>query len=647
MAPGNPTRLESRLASPQEGAIDRRATWVPAAFILFSLFALLLGPMLFSARTESLREAIVEPGHEARGAINDIRHAMTSGEAAVRGILLTGDRRFVDALRDAQEEERRAFRTLIPLARQIDPDIARQVESLQARSEAAVEARSAIFQELMEGHFPAELLAREDERHEALIRESDLVKNAILARTTAARAKVQRTRQLGTSLTVALALLALVAALVVLRTGRAHRLRAQEEAELRAAAFSLTEATEVGEVLRRIAGIAARTRRGESSYVERIDVEAGEVEVVASVGESAPPVGARIPYPGSLTEEAVEAGEPETVRDLGRQSRPVARVLPESCQRCVALVLPLVADEETVGGLVIIRGAGARFDQREVEQRRALGILAALSLRKSVLLEKAREQHHALQRITRSRERLMRGFSHDLKNPLGAADGHAQLLADGILGDLSERQRESVQRIRSGIGSALELIGSLIELARSEAGKIDLDFQAMDIAAIVRQVAHQYEGLADAEGLEIRTAVEASIPQVRSDRERVRQILGNLLSNAIKYTPRGGTVRLEAKDRTGRRMGDPSRWVTVVVQDSGPGIAEEEQDALFTEFSRLDPGATKGEGLGLAISDRVARLLGGEITVDSKVGTGSTFTLWLPANPGPRVGPPDPPAARP
>jgi signal transduction histidine kinase len=141
-----------------------------------------------------------------------------------------------------------------------------------------------------------------------------------------------------------------------------------------------------------------------------------------------------------------------------------------------------------------------------------------------------------------------------------------------------------------------------------------------------------YQGVADSVGLRLEVAAGQDLPTIRSDHERIRQVLGNLLSNAIKYTPPGGTVRLFAERRSGRRTGDPSRWVTLSVQDTGPGISVEQQAHLFTEFRRLDPGASQGEGLGLAISDRIARLLGGEITVASEVGKGSTFTLWLPAD---------------
>lgn len=634
----HPERSEPHDWRPAPTMASRWAAWVPAAFVLFSIFALLVGPLVLSARIQSIREAVVEPGHDARGQINEIRHAMTRGEAAVRGLLLSTDARFVETLIESHEDERQAFERLLPLARRLDPELGRQVEHLRAQSERASEARAALFDELRAGDIPTDLLAREEERHARLVAESETVKDGIIVQSEAARAEIRRLLRLDVWLSVALSLLALFSALVVLRIGRAHRLRAQEEANLRAAAFSLTEVTEVGEVLHRIAGLAARPGHGESSYVERIDQEAGGVEVVAAVGTLAPPPGTRVPYPGSLAGDAVQSGSAEVVPHLGRLDRPMSRILAESCDDCGALVIPLMSEHHLEGALVVLRPPGKVFGEREIEQRRAIGVLAALALRKAVILRRAQEQHETLQRLVESRDRLVRSFSHDVKNPLGAAAGHAQLLADGVLGDLAPRQKESVLRIRTGIGSALELIGNLIELARNEAGALETAGKPVDIADVVCETARVYRATADIVGLRLETELPEELPTIRSDPERIGQVLGNLVSNAIKYTPAGGTIRLSAELRGGRRAGDSSRWVTLSVSDTGPGIAPEEKERLFDEFRRLEPDTAKGEGLGLASSDRVATMLGGEITVDSAVGEGSTFTLWLPLGDGDRPG---------
>jgi len=106
--------------------------------------------------------------------------------------------------------------------------------------------------------------------------------------------------------------------------------------------------------------------------------------------------------------------------------------------------------------------------------------------------------------------------------------------------------------------------------------------------------------------------------------------MGNLLSNAVKYTPAGGRIDVRISQRTTRREGDAGPWVSVHVIDTGPGIAPEDQERVFSEFTRLAPTAAEGAGLGLSISRRIARLLGGDLTVESEIGQGSNFTLWLP-----------------
>lgn len=225
----------------------------------------------------------------------------------------------------------------------------------------------------------------------------------------------------------------------------------------------------------------------------------------------------------------------------------------------------------------------------------------------------------------------MRGFSHDVKNPLGAADGFAALLEEGIGGELTDAQRQSVQRIRKSIQMSLRLIGDLLELARAEAGQIDLEIQRVDIAALAREVAEDFRGQIDASGLGLEVRAAEPIP-AQSDPIRVRQILSNLVSNAAKYT-RQGRVTLDACHQSGADAPAPGDWAVIEVSDTGTGIPPEKRERIFHEFTRLDPNAANGAGVGLAISRRIARLLGGDLSVESEVGRGSRFTLWLPCTP--------------
>jgi PAS domain S-box-containing protein len=237
--------------------------------------------------------------------------------------------------------------------------------------------------------------------------------------------------------------------------------------------------------------------------------------------------------------------------------------------------------------------------------------------------DRRREQ---LERVTESRTRLMRGFSHDVKNPLGAADGYAALLEEGIGGELTDAQRQSVQRIRRSIDVSLRLINDLLELARAEAGQIDLRLERVDAAALAREVAEDFRGQIDAAGLALDVRAPTELV-VSSDAARVRQILSNLVSNAVKYT-REGRVSVDACESAGD--GAHRDGISITVTDTGPGIAAEKQETIFQEFTRLDPNAPHGAGVGLAISRRIARLLGGDVTVASEDGRGSRFTLWLP-----------------
>jgi PAS domain S-box-containing protein len=239
----------------------------------------------------------------------------------------------------------------------------------------------------------------------------------------------------------------------------------------------------------------------------------------------------------------------------------------------------------------------------------------------------AERRREELERVTESRTRLMRGFSHDVKNPLGAADGFAALLEEGIGGELSEQQLKSVKRIRSSIGASLRLIGDLLERARAVAGQITINCATTDVGAAAAEVAEDFRAQATAAGITFQCHAPAGV-MADTDSMRLRQILANVLSNAVKYAP-NSTVTLDAAERPsgGPR---PGSWVTVSVADTGPGIPREKQQSIFQEFTRLDPTAQPGAGVGLAISRRIAHLLGGDLTVESEPGRGSTFTLWVP-----------------
>lgn len=155
----------------------------------------------------------------------------------------------------------------------------------------------------------------------------------------------------------------------------------------------------------------------------------------------------------------------------------------------------------------------------------------------------------------------------------------------------------------------------------------------VDLGDLARASGEDYRASAETSGLSLSVALPLEPLVIASDRARIRQIVSNLLSNAIKYTAAGadgGSITLRVRQWPLHQLPETTGWAAIDVADSGPGIPPDKWDTIFEEFSRLAPDETAGAGLGLAISQRLARALGGEITLQSEVGSGSTFTLWLP-----------------
>lgn len=311
------------------------------------------------------------------------------------------------------------------------------------------------------------------------------------------------------------------------------------------------------------------------------------------------------------------------------------------------VVVPLIVGEEVLGAVTFVTDeAGRRYSEADLTEAEEMAALIALVIHNATLhrdtrrarrraeraAEEAMQQQRDLEHLMEVQSRLVRGFSHDLKNPLGAALGHADLLANGIKGDLIPDQVASVARITSNIRSSLELIDDLVSYASRKMEKVEIRPGPTDVRAVGREIAEEYRAQVEGAGLEMQIDLPSDIPPIWSDRIRIRQILGNLLSNAVKYT-REGHVRISAEVcRTGATP-DGGEALALRVSDTGRGIPEEKRELLFKEFARLEPTETPGAGLGLAISRSIAHALGGEIILQSAEGEGSTFSLWLPLLP--------------
>jgi signal transduction histidine kinase len=595
--------------------------------------------------THILRET-VEGLAPAQLLVEELQSGLGKELVTLQSYAISGDDSLIGEYRATAAVDDRRVATLLDLADRTDalsPAKARALEQRVGEWHGFTEAVLTESDSATRASFAAAL-----ERGEATF-DSSLTAMAVLATELAALSaerdeRVDSLEKLSIAANAGLVLAAMVAmAGVLMLTLRERRLtavlqralkearsRARREAALREAAEALAGAYTMKDVTQRIAHAAVRAMRGRGAFVARIVRRADdppEVVVKAAIGEDALPLGSRRPFDGSYTKRVAGSGEPLLVGDLVALE-PGGSFGGAPYPGGSAIVLPLHDGGTPVGALFVLSGANAPFRRDSVARAEVFAHLATLAYEKVRLLEEAHERRRVLERVVQSRSRLMRGFSHDVKNPIGAADGFAELLAMDLYGKLNDAQRASVERMRRSIKTALALIEDLHELSRAETGMLKLSRERVDLAELARGMSEEYHAAAAASGLALSVKVECDDPVVETDRTRVRQIAANLLSNAIKYTDHG-SVEVRITRRPPASPEEAEGWLLLEVADTGVGIALDKQDFIFEEFSRIGEGRT-GAGLGLAISKLLAQALGGRLTVRSEAGSGSIFTLWLP-----------------
>jgi len=260
----------------------------------------------------------------------------------------------------------------------------------------------------------------------------------------------------------------------------------------------------------------------------------------------------------------------------------------------------------------------------------AVAIVFMLDRRMRRFAHEAEDRARELERSVELRATLIRGVTHDIKNPLGAASGYAELLEEGVAGAMTPRQLEMVRRFKVLVGTAQQTVTELLDLARVDGGALSIDQRETDIVATVREVFNGFEAGAAQKGISLTLDAPSTKLPIRTDPSHVRHVLDNLVSNAIKYTPPGGSVAVGVSRTDGDGDGDPR--IAISVRDNGPGIPPAFREKIFEEFFRApsaDPGIS-GNGLGLAISRRIAHMLGGDISLADAPERGSIFTLALP-----------------
>ena len=265
--------------------------------------------------------------------------------------------------------------------------------------------------------------------------------------------------------------------------------------------------------------------------------------------------------------------------------------------------------------------------QKSVEARTRE--LEKINLELHRLIDEASRAQEAAEQANRSKGIFLANMSHELRTPLNAIIGYGEMLLEeaedlgqaGFIPDL--------QKIHAAAKHLLALINDILDLSKIEAGKMDLYYETFIVAPMIQDVVATITPLVKKNANALKVHCADDLGTMRADLTKVRQTLFNLLSNACKFTEHG-TITLEVTCETV----DGGGWVTFRVRDTGIGMTPEQMEKLFQEFSQADASTTRkygGTGLGLAISRKFCRLMGGDITVESARGQGSTFTITLPA----------------
>jgi signal transduction histidine kinase len=277
----------------------------------------------------------------------------------------------------------------------------------------------------------------------------------------------------------------------------------------------------------------------------------------------------------------------------------------------------------------VSRNRAGNFPAETVELLRTFGTQSALAIQNARLFHEIADKSRQLEAASQHKSEFLANMSHELRTPLNAIIGFSEVLAQGMFGEINEKQTEYLQDILESGRHLLSLINDILDLSKIEAGRMDLELSEFDLPQAIQNALTLVRERALRRGIALHHAIDDRVAAIRSDERKVKQVLLNLLSNAIKFTPEGGRIEVRAASTDG--------MVEVSVTDTGVGIAPEDQDAVFEEFRQVGTADKKAEGtgLGLALSRKFVELHGGRIWVTSQVGVGSTFTFTLPVRPWP------------
>jgi adenylate cyclase len=291
------------------------------------------------------------------------------------------------------------------------------------------------------------------------------------------------------------------------------------------------------------------------------------------------------------------------------------------------LIVPMLRPDRIVGALVVRRKAPGEFPKNTVELLQTFAAQSVLAIQNARLFAEIEDKSRQLKLASEHKSQFVASMSHELRTPLNAIIGLTDMMVSHASRFGTEKAQEPLQRVHRAGTHLLGLINQVLDLSKIEAGKLELNPQLVELAPLVDEVIGTARNLADQNKNRLTVDADGKLGSLTVDPMRLRQILLNLLSNACKFT-KEGRVMLRV-----RKVANGGNWVEFAVADTGIGMTPEQQAKLFAEFTQADATTAQrfgGTGLGLAITRKLARMMGGDVTVASEPGKGSVFTVRLP-----------------